>query len=124
MSVKSLYHNNNGRPSRGEVWWVKLDPSKNHQTVKTRPCLVISVDQVNSGAANIVIVIPIEFENQGIASHVRVDPREVDLKATGFIQCEDIRMVPLDRVQSCAGVLPAGKMVEVEENVSLLLGLG
>lgn len=123
MSESFNLSNKNRRPSRGEVWWAKLEPSKIHETVKTRPCLVVSVDQVNSGPANILIIIPIEFEDRGIASHIRVDRREVDIKATGFIQCEDIRMIPMDRVQSCAGMISAGKMSEVEETISLLLGL-
>lgn len=123
MISKNKSTGKTGRPSRGEIWWAKLDPSRNHQTVITRPCLVISVDQINSGAANMVIVAPIEFENQGIASHVRVDRREVDIKATGYIHCEDIKKIPLDRIESCAGLLPAEKMAAVEETISLLLGL-
>ncbi|MEX0685965.1 MAG: type II toxin-antitoxin system PemK/MazF family toxin [Balneolales bacterium] len=112
------------RPSRGEIWWMQLDPSKMHQTVISRPCLVISVDQINTAAAEVVIVVPIAFENKKLASHVRVDPKDVDIKSTGFIHCEDIRLVPLSRVQAFAGVLPSYKMDEVEETVSMLLGLG
>ncbi|MEX0780479.1 MAG: type II toxin-antitoxin system PemK/MazF family toxin [Balneolales bacterium] len=124
MSVEPISSRKNARPQRGEIWWVKLDPIRNHQTVINRPCLVISVNQINSGAANIIIGIPIEFENQGIASHIPVNPHNLDIRSTGYIHCEDIRKIPIEWIESCAGVLPADTMTEVEETVSLLLGLG
>ncbi|MEX0929528.1 MAG: type II toxin-antitoxin system PemK/MazF family toxin [Balneolales bacterium] len=112
------------RPSRGEIWWAQLDPPKNHQTMVTRPCLVISVDQINAGSADILIVVPIEFENLGIVSHIPIDRKDVDIKRSGYIQCENIRLIPLDRVQTFAGLASPAKMDEVEETLSLLLGLG
>ena len=114
---------NKKRPSRGEVWWIQLEPAKIHQTVKSRPCLVISVDQINFGPANVIIVVPIEFENLGLASHIHIDPKNVGIKSTGYIHCEDIRLIPMSQVQAYAGFLSEEKLEEVEETLSLMLGL-
>lgn len=32
---------------RGEVWWVRLDPTVGPEMQKTRPCLVVSPDELN-----------------------------------------------------------------------------
>lgn len=34
-------------PRRGEVWLISLDPSRGSEIKKTRPCLVVSPDEMN-----------------------------------------------------------------------------
>ena len=34
-------------PRRGEVWWVRLDPTLGSEIEKTRPCLVLTTDVAN-----------------------------------------------------------------------------
>lgn len=40
---------------RGEVWWVRLDPTVGHEIRKTRPCLVVSPDAMNRHGASIIV---------------------------------------------------------------------
>jgi len=40
---------------RGEVWWVRLDPTVGHEIRKTRPCLVVSPDQMNRHGTSIIV---------------------------------------------------------------------
>lgn len=42
---------------RGEVWWVRLDPTVGHEIRKTRPCLVVSPDQMNRHG--ILVIVPL-----------------------------------------------------------------
>ena len=43
-------------PKRGEVWWVRLDPSQGSEIAKTRPCVVLSVDAINDRRRTVVMV--------------------------------------------------------------------
>src|ERR1017187_5436081 len=43
-------------PRRGEVWWVRLDPTLGSEIAKTRPCLILSSDIVNERRRSVVIV--------------------------------------------------------------------
>lgn len=40
---------------RGEVWWVRLDPTVGHEIQKTRPCLVVSPDQLNRHGMCVIV---------------------------------------------------------------------
>lgn len=40
---------------RGEVWWVRLDPTIGHEIRKTRPCLVVSPDQMNRHGSSVIV---------------------------------------------------------------------
>ena len=33
---------------RGEIYWVRLDPTEGSEIKKTRPCVVLSVNPINS----------------------------------------------------------------------------
>ena len=47
----------NARPARGEVWWIALDPTVGSEVQKTRPCVVISADWLQSLPVRIVVPI-------------------------------------------------------------------
>jgi mRNA interferase MazF len=44
-----------GSPIRGEIWLVSLDPTQGSEMRKTRPCLVISPDEMNRHLRTILI---------------------------------------------------------------------
>lgn len=44
------------RISRGDVWWVSLDPTQGSEIRKTRPCLVLSHDTLNRLRRTVVVV--------------------------------------------------------------------
>ena len=41
---------------RGEVWLVSLDPTIGSEIRKTRPCLIVSPDQLNRGLRTVIVV--------------------------------------------------------------------
>ena len=43
-------------PRRGEVWWVRLDPTLGSEIAKTRPCVVLSTDIVNQRRRTVVVI--------------------------------------------------------------------
>ena len=44
-----------GSPARDEIWLVSLDPTQGSEMRKTRPCLVISPDEMNRHLRTILI---------------------------------------------------------------------
>jgi mRNA interferase MazF len=45
----------NRRPRRDDVWLVALDPTTGSEIQKTRPCLVISPDELNEHLRTIIV---------------------------------------------------------------------
>mgnify|MGYP001173896656 FL=1 len=44
-----------GVVKRGEVYWVSLDPTVGSEIQKTRPCLIVSPDDMNAALPRVVI---------------------------------------------------------------------
>jgi mRNA interferase MazF len=42
-------------PRRDEVWLASLDPAQGHEMQKTRPCLVVSPDEMNRNLASVIV---------------------------------------------------------------------
>jgi len=42
--------------SRGEVWWVSLDPTQGSEIKKTRPCVVLTHDTLNRLRRTVVVI--------------------------------------------------------------------
>jgi mRNA interferase MazF len=43
-------------PHRGEIWWVRLDPTLGAEIRKTRPCLVVTTNIVNDHRRTVVVI--------------------------------------------------------------------
>jgi len=41
---------------RGDIWWVRLDPTQGPEIKKTRPCLVLTSDALNRLRKTVVVV--------------------------------------------------------------------
>lgn len=86
------------QPSRGEVWYVDLNPTRGHEQSGTRPCLIISDDGFNHGLSGLVIVLPITSKRKNIPSNIEIKPPEGGLTMTSYIKCEDIRSISIERL--------------------------
>ncbi|MGD0499836.1 MAG: type II toxin-antitoxin system PemK/MazF family toxin [Bryobacteraceae bacterium] len=112
-----------GRPSRGEVWLVKLDPTEGRGQAGSRPALVVSVDPFNHGPVELVTILPITTRRRGVPFHVAVNPPEGGLARESYIKCEDIRSVSTGRLTRRFGGVSQHTMDAVEDRVRILLGL-
>jgi mRNA interferase MazF len=110
-------------PSRGETWFVDLNPARGHEQAGKRPALVVSVDLFNSGPAGLVVVLPMTTKEKGIPFHVGIYPPEGGLKEQSLIKCEDIRSISKDRLLSRIGVVSTTTMEAVEDRIRILLNL-
>jgi mRNA interferase MazF len=111
---------------RGEIWLADFDPARGHEQGRRRPALIISNDQFNSGAAELVIVVPFTTrERERMPLRVRVDPPEGGLRETSWGLCEAVRSISTRRLleEEPWGVVSARTLAAVEYRVRTLLDL-
>jgi mRNA interferase MazF len=111
------------KPSRGEIWFLNLDPTQGREQAGSRPALVISVDAFNQGPADLVVVLPVTSVAKGIPFHVPVSPPEGGVRQPSFIKCEDVRSVSRSRLQERWGTVGPQTMAAVEDRLRILMGL-
>jgi mRNA interferase MazF len=113
----------NTPPSRGEIWVVDLNPARAGDARMVHRALVISVNELNHGAAGIAAVLPLSDVDQRIATHVKVPAGEAMLTKDGFVKCEEVRSVSIERLTKRVGAVKAGTLATVMRNVGVLLGV-
>jgi mRNA interferase MazF len=116
---------NNQKPSRGEVWFVSLDPTIGHEQAKTRPCLIISHDNFNHGTAQLHIVLPLTSKNKhNNPFRIPLEWEEGDTDTESFILCDQIRSVSRKRFRGKSlGTATMETLELVESMMDTLLNL-
>lgn len=61
-----------GVVKRGEVYWVSLDPTVGSEIQKTRPCLIVSPDDMNAALPRILIA-PLTSSGQPLGCRPEVE---------------------------------------------------
>jgi mRNA interferase MazF len=110
-------------PSRGDIWMVNLDPVVGHEQAGTRPALIVSVDELNHGPAELVTVLPMTTTERDLASRVRVPKDHGDLWETSYIRCEEVRTISKDRLLRKMGTPDPKYLLQAMTNVRYFLGL-
>jgi mRNA interferase MazF len=99
-------------PRRDEVWLVTLDPAIGSEIQKTRPCLVVSPDEMNQYLRT-VIVAP-------MTSVVRPYPTRVSVRfhgKTGQIALDQLRAVDRERLVKRLGTVSASSAAETSSTL-------
>lgn len=111
-------------PSRGEVWFVNLDPTKGHEQAGARPVVIISTDAFNHGPSGLTVVVPLTRTERNVPLHVRVDPPEGGLSEVSIAMCDQLRTISRDRFRGAGrGFLSPDTMAEIEDRIRILLDL-
>lgn len=100
---------------RGEVWLVSLDPTVGSEIQKTRPCLVLSPDDLN-GVLRRTIVAPLTSGSHPAPFRVPVTFR----RKSGLILLDQIRTVDRARLVTRLGAL---QPATVAAALSVLTGM-
>ncbi len=93
---------------RFEVWLVNLDPTIGHEIKKTRPCLIISPDEMNRHIATIIIA-PMTTKCRPYPSRTNCHFQGKD----GQIALDQIRTIDKDRLVKKLGKIDANTKREV-----------
>jgi mRNA interferase MazF len=95
-------------PSRGEVYLVELDPTRGSEIQKTRPCLIVSPDELNQHLRT-AIVAPLTTAGQPYPFRpvCRFAGKE------GRVALDQLRTIDRERLRKRLGVLSATNVAAV-----------
>ena len=88
-------------PSRGDVYLVALDPTHGHEIRKTRPCVIVSPDELNAFLRT-VIVAPMTSKSRPAGFRVPISFQGTD----GLILLEQSRALDKTRLIRQLGAAP------------------
>lgn len=111
-------------PQRGEIYWVKLDPTIGSEIAKTRPALIISNDIGNQHAGR-VIVAPITTANveKVYPFEVKLPVGEGGVSQASKVLLDQIRTVDKSRLSTRLGTISKLRIEEVNRAIRLSLAV-
>lgn len=103
------------QPLRGQVWWVEIPRAGR------KPLLVVSNNIRNRALPSVLAVRITTAPKPEIRSVVPLPEGE---PLVGSALCDDILVVPKDRLEAPAGGLSAGTMARIDAGLRAALALG
>ena len=94
--------------SRGEVHLVRLDPTLGREIQKTRPCVIVSPDELNEHLRT-VIVAPMTTSGRAYPWRIRCRFQN----RFGYVVLDQLRTVDRERLVKRLGTLPAATLAGV-----------
>ncbi|MEX2683153.1 MAG: type II toxin-antitoxin system PemK/MazF family toxin [Candidatus Sigynarchaeota archaeon] len=102
--------------TRYSVYLLNLDPTVGHEIKKTRPCVVISPDEMNRHLETIMIA-PMTTKSRAYPTRIKMDL----MGKTGWIVLDQIRTVDRKRFLKKLGELDVGTIARVKETIRVML---
>lgn len=110
-------------PRRGEVWLVALGAGGKGEPGKTRPAVVVSVDELNSGAADeLLVVVPLSSSSAPSSLRPEVSSEEGAERPSRAI-CRAVRSIAGERLVRRLGELQPRTLADLERALALILAL-
>jgi mRNA interferase MazF len=97
---------------RGQVYLVRLDPTLGSEIKKTRPCVVVSPDELNEHLRTVIVA---PMTTGGRAYPWR--PRCRFQARAGFVALDQLRTVDVERLVKTLGQLEDATVVSVLERL-------
>ncbi|WP_299166807.1 type II toxin-antitoxin system PemK/MazF family toxin [uncultured Arthrobacter sp.] len=108
---------------RGEIHDVDLGQPVGHEPAFRRPAVVVSVDIVNNGPGELVVVVPVTSRAFGLRSHVELDPGRSGLEHTSYARCDQLRVVSTTRLSSRRGMVDPDRLRSIDQALRFVLDL-
>lgn len=99
-----------------DICLVNLDPTIGHEIQKTRPCVIISPDEMNQYLKTIIIA-PMTTKAHGYPMRIKITFQ----KKSGWIVLDQLRTVDKIRIVKKLGKLNAAKRAEVKQTLLEML---
>ena len=93
---------------RGEVWLCALDPTVGREIQRTRPCLIVSPDQLNARLPTIIVA---PLTSGSHATRFRVDTHFAD--KDGRVVPDQIHAIDRRRARKLLGVIDPATLSHV-----------
>jgi mRNA interferase MazF len=114
-----------GRPVRGMVLEVDLDPVVGHEQGRSRPCVVVQNDAGNRYSSMTIVVPLTDAAHIGGPSPIYVLVKKGDggIRKDSIALTDQIRSVDIERVGRAFGVLSPETMRALDRALMISLGL-
>lgn len=99
-----------------EVFLVELEPAKGHKIKKTRPCLIISPNEMNHYIQTIIIA-PMTTKGHGYPSRVELN----FINKKGWIVLDQIRTIDKTRLIKKIGIIDKKEIFLVKKIIKEML---
>lgn len=99
-----------------EVFWISLDPSQGSEMSKTRPCVVVSPDEMNEFLRTLIII--------PITSTIKAYPWRISCiisNKQGSIATDQIKVVDRSRIGSKIGKLSKSEINFLKDTLHRML---
>jgi mRNA interferase MazF len=93
-----------------EIFLIALDPTIGHEIKKTRPCVVISPNEMNDYIGTVIIA-PMTTKSHDYPSRITI----TFMKKTGWIMLDQIRCIDKSRLVKKLGVLEEKDIKKTKE---------
>ncbi len=107
-------------PKRGDVFWVRLDPTDGKEINKTRPCLVISSDIANR--SELIVIAPITSNVERVFPRIEVKII-LDGKPGKIIPRQMRSIDRTKRLGNKIGAISSEEMKLIDDAIRLILGV-
>ncbi len=108
----------------GDVVDLDLGSPKGREAGLLRPVVVVTAQEVLDESANVVEVVPLTSTVRRFGSEVEIQPDENNgLESDSAAQCQHIRSVSVDRVESVRGNVGVAALTEIREVLGLILDI-
>jgi len=94
--------------NRGDVHLVRVDPTLGREIQKTRPCVIVSPDELNAHLRTVIVA---PLTTGGRAYPWRIRCRFQD--RSGYVVLDQLRTVDRERLVKRLGALPSQTLVAV-----------
>lgn len=108
---------------RGEVYDVDLGQPVGHEPALRWPAIVVSVDLLNNGPGQLVVVVPLTSAAYGLRSHVEVEPGSSGLKHTSYARCDQMRVISTSRLSSRRGMVALDSLRNIDQALRFVLDI-
>ena len=114
-----------GKPFRGMVVEVSLDPVVGHEQGRSRPCVVIQNDDGNRFASTTIVIPLTDAAHLRAPSpiYVRIQKGDGGTTKDSYALCDQIRTVDQRRFRTVFGTLSPEAMAEIDAALLISLGL-
>jgi mRNA interferase MazF len=106
-------------PKQGEVYWIELDPAVGSEMRKTRPCLVVTANDINRRRQTVVVIPVSTTSPQGLPLYVPLP--SVSERSQAVI--DQIRVVDKTRLGDWKANISVVEMENIFEAMGLVFAI-
>ena len=105
---------------RGQVYWVKLEPIQGSEMAKTRPCVILSANEINR-RRNTVVIVPLTSTPEPVHFPLVIGVPSAGINSKA--RSEHIRSVDKSRLAQLIGEISEADLNAISHGIAKVLGI-